>query len=86
MPDPQKPGVIALPPSAISDSIRREVDKALAQIPPGKQGMAQVDIDLKHGVNVAYAMRTPTGWEAVIFVGKQWSGDIRAGAHVSKTW
>lgn len=79
-------GVVTLPPSAIRESIRSEVDKALAEIPAGKQGMAQVNISLKDGVNVAYATKLPSGWTAVVYVGRKWDSELIGGAHVSKTW
>lgn len=81
-----KHGVVSLPPSAISESIRKEVNRALAEIPEGKTGLMQVDISLEQGVNIAYAMKTPKGWEAVVYVGKHWDGDLVAGARVKKVW
>lgn len=85
-PDSKTPGVIVSPPSRIRDSIKVEVERALAQIPPGKQSMAQVDIHLKSGINVAYAYKTGKGWTVGAYVGKTWSGPVEGGASVTKIW
>ena len=79
-------GAIVTPPSMIRDTIKRKVDEALADIPPGKRG-ALVAVATEAGVNIAIAHRDPaSGWQVAAWVGRNWSGAVSAGAEVKKTW
>jgi len=80
--NPAKKGVIEVPPSMISESIKRIVDRELASIPKGKAQVAKVSIDLSTGVNLAYAAKFNDTWQVVAWVGSNWSGDIEGGAQV----
>ena len=79
-------GVMVTPPEMISASIKRHVEQALAEIPPGKSG-AMVAVATTDGVNLVFAHRTATDWEVAAWVGKQWRNkDLLAGVAVKKTW
>lgn len=80
-------GVVIAQPGQIRGAIKAAVAEALAGIPPGKQGMAEVAVDLDTGVNLVYAHKTPDGkWTAAAWVGRTWEGDISGGAVITRTW
>lgn len=78
---------MVVPTSHIRESIRTEVAKVLAEVPPGKTG-AMVAVATPVGVNLAVAAKMENGWEVVGWVGKSWGKGkaIDYGAQVKKTW
>ena len=79
------PGAMVTPPDLIRASIKQAVDRALADIPPGRSG-ALVAVATLDGVNLAVAHKADD-WEIVAWVGKSWQSDaFSAGAQVKKTW
>lgn len=81
------PGVVKTPPDLIRGAIRAAVADALASIPPGKQGIAEIAVSMEHGVNLVYAHKLPNErWTAVAYVGRRWDGAMTGGAVVAATW
>jgi hypothetical protein len=80
-------GVVKTPPPLISGAIRAAVAEALASIPPGKHGMAEVAVGLESGVNLVYAHKSADGkWTAAAHLGRRWDGAMTVGAIVTATW
>jgi hypothetical protein len=88
-PLPPNKGVVILPPSAIRDSIKREVDKVLTQLPAGKGVVAEIAVTLEGGVNAAVAYRSQDDetwgqWQVGFYIGteKSFRTNLQGGAYV----
>jgi hypothetical protein len=78
-------GVVEVPLVAISASIERHVQRALAEVPAGKNG-ALVAVATEGGVNLAVAHRAGDDWTVAAWIGKDWRGPVEGGAYVKRTW
>lgn len=73
------------PPPPIYLDVMKEVDAAVAALPPGTNGAFVAVADLS-GVNATVVSRVGNGWEVKVWVGKDWKGPISGGAEVVKHW
>jgi hypothetical protein len=86
-PDNGVKGVVKTPPSQIRGAIRAAVAEALAEIPPDRNGIAELAVSLESGVNLVYAHKMQGGkWTAVAYLGSNWSGEISGGVSVKLSW
>jgi hypothetical protein len=73
---PSRPGVAITPPTMIADSIKREVDRVLNQLPETK-AFVRIDVEVARGTNVVFGYRdTFDGkWKVAAggWIGKDWS-------------
>lgn len=92
VPLPPSKGVVILPPSAIRDGIKREVEKVLATLPKDRGFIADIGISLEGGINAAVAFRSPTNpnnpnsweWQVGMYIGteKSFTTNLQSGAYV----
>lgn len=63
------PGVVTMPPESVHQSIKAQVDAALAGVKAGRT-MAILNVHTHKGVNLAVAHRFSDHFEVVAYVGK----------------
>ena len=79
-------GVVLASPSVISDSLKRQVDAVLAQVPADKKA-ALVTVATTKGFNVAFAYRVGDRLKVASWVGKSgWDQPLDAGVSVTATF
>ena len=84
-PPPMPPGVVQYPPTLISDSLKRQVDAVLANVPADKKA-ALVTVATTKGFNVAFAYRVGDRLKVASWVGKSWDQPLEAGVSVTATF
>lgn len=67
-----------------NDSILQAVEKALGELPPGKQGKVEVRVTGKQNAEVEFTYRVKGGFSAGGFV--HYNGKVDAGGKITWEW
>lgn len=82
MPDPNQPSVpvqplgVVVPPGALTASIRKAVETAVAENVPSGKRMAMVAVLDESGAKFGVAARLGDDWRLVGNVGTDWGGNV----------